>query len=74
MSAQDYFDAVDGLLQKIRDSQAERISEAGRIFAECIEKGGWVYLFGSGHSVIPVLDVFPRYGSFIGFRPLMDPR
>jgi uncharacterized phosphosugar-binding protein len=33
-----------------------------------------VYLFGSGHSVIPVLDIFPRYGSFVGFFPLYDPR
>jgi uncharacterized phosphosugar-binding protein len=33
-----------------------------------------VYLFGSGHSVIPVMDIFPRYGSFIGFFPLYDPR
>lgn len=31
-------------------------------------------MFGSGHSVIPVLDIFPRYGSFIGFYPIYDPR
>jgi uncharacterized phosphosugar-binding protein len=24
--------------------------------------------------VIPVMDVFPRYGSFVGFYPLYDPR
>lgn len=33
-----------------------------------------VYLFGSGHSVIPVQDVFPRSGSLVGFAPLYDPR
>lgn len=33
-----------------------------------------VHLFGSGHSIIPVLDVFPRYGSFAGFHPLLDSR
>jgi len=42
--------------------------------ATVIGNGGRVYLFGSGHSVIPVMDVFPRYGSFIGFYPLYDPR
>jgi uncharacterized phosphosugar-binding protein len=31
-------------------------------------------MFGSGHSVIPVLDAYPRYGSFVGFHPLTDPR
>src|SRR5690606_33520981 len=36
--------------------------------------GHLVNLFGSGHNVIPVMDVFPRYGSYVGFRPLLDPR
>jgi len=31
-----------------------------------------VYVYGSGHSVIPLVDIFPRYGSFAGFRPLLD--
>jgi uncharacterized phosphosugar-binding protein len=42
--------------------------------AESLDAGGRVYLYGSGHSVIPVMDVFPRYGSFVGFFPLYDPR
>ena len=42
--------------------------------AESIAGGGRVYVFGSGHSVIPVMDIFPRYGSFVGFYPLYDPR
>jgi uncharacterized phosphosugar-binding protein len=42
--------------------------------AESIAVGGRVYIFGSGHSVIPVMDIFPRYGSFVGFFPLYDPR
>jgi uncharacterized phosphosugar-binding protein len=51
-----------------------KIQEAGRRFAAAIAAGRTVYLFGSGHSVIPVMDVFPRYGSFVGFVPLYDPR
>lgn len=33
-----------------------------------------VYFFGSRHSILPVMDAFPRYGSFIGLNPLIDPR
>ncbi len=69
-----YFDAAQDLLGRIRSTQAETIGKASAIMAESIANDGWVYLFGSGHSVIPVLDVYPRYGSFVGFRPLMDPR
>jgi uncharacterized phosphosugar-binding protein len=74
MSAGAYFEAARKLLDVIAESQCELIAKAGEWMAESIASGGWVYLFGSGHSVIPVLDVFPRYGSFVGFRPLMDPR
>ena len=42
--------------------------------ASAIAAGKRVYLYGSGHSVIPVMDIFPRYGSFVGFFPLYDPR
>lgn len=52
----------------------ERLQQAGTLMANVIAGGGRVYLFGSGHSVIPVMDVFPRYGSFVGFYPLYDPR
>ncbi len=74
MSSERYFDEAERLLGHIRRSQADAIRQAAGIMADSIQAGGWVYLFGSGHSVIPVLDVFPRYGSFVGFRPLMDPR
>lgn len=50
------------------------IRKAATIMADSIANGKLVHLFGSGHSVIPVLDVFPRYGSYIGFHPIMDPR
>jgi uncharacterized phosphosugar-binding protein len=74
MSTQVYFDEVSGILARIRDTQAGNISRAAAAMAESVLADSWVYLFGSGHSVLPVLDVYPRYGSFIGFRPLMDPR
>lgn len=74
MSATRYFDAIARVLDRIRSTQIDRLQEAGALMADVIAGGGRVYLFGSGHSVIPVMDVFPRYGSFVGFYPLYDPR
>ena len=31
-----------------------------------------MHLFGSGHSRIPVEEMFPRYGSFPGFHPIVE--
>lgn len=41
---------------------------------DTLANGGLVHLYGSGHSVLPVQETFPRYGSYVGFNPLTDPR
>ncbi len=70
----DYFSAIVPIIEKIQATQGPVIDEAGKLLGEVIAGGRLVHLFGSGHSVIPVLDIFPRYGSFAGFHPLMDSR
>jgi uncharacterized phosphosugar-binding protein len=74
MSAENYYSQITDVLARIHTTQAEKLREAGDVMAEAIAAGKRVYLFGSGHSVIPVQDIYPRYGSFIGFFPLYDPR
>ncbi|HEY1807217.1 MAG TPA: SIS domain-containing protein [Acidobacteriaceae bacterium] len=74
MAELEYLTRITETLAKIRDTQNEQIERAASLFAGSIASGGRVYMFGSGHSVIPVLDIFPRYGSFIGFYPIYDPR
>jgi uncharacterized phosphosugar-binding protein len=74
MSAVIYYEKINLLLKHIHDTQTGNMQKAGEAMASAIAAGRRVYLFGSGHSVIPVLDIFPRYGSFVGFVPLYDPR
>lgn len=74
MSDLEYLSCITEVISKIRDTRNENIERAAAAFAKSIQSGGRVYMFGSGHSVIPVLDIFPRYGSFVGFYPIYDPR
>ncbi len=74
MSAHNYLGMIQWILAEIQSKEMTAIKAAARIMAASIRKKGRVYMFGSGHSVIPVLDIFPRYGSFVGFFPLYDPR
>jgi len=74
IAAEEYLIRVGEIVTAIRETQKENIERAAEAFARSIQSGGRVYLFGSGHSVIPVLDIFPRYGSFVGFHPIYDPR
>jgi uncharacterized phosphosugar-binding protein len=74
MSSLDYLSKIQSILEKIKVKESKNIQRAAAVMAKSMRSGGRVYMFGSGHSVIPVLDIFPRYGSFVGFFPLYDPR
>ncbi|MBX3065001.1 MAG: sugar isomerase domain-containing protein [Anaerolineae bacterium] len=74
MTADQYLLKGIELLEKVRTTQAGNIQKAAQAMAASIAVGRAVHMFGSGHSVIPVLDMFPRYGSYVGFHPIMDAR
>ena len=60
------------LLERLAATQAEAIETASRWCAEAIAADGLVHLFGTGHSRIPVEEMFPRYGSYPGFNPMVE--
>jgi uncharacterized phosphosugar-binding protein len=67
-----FLDAVSSLLVRIEETQAEALAEASRLCADAIGAGRLVHCFGSGHSRIPVEEMFPRYGSYPGFNPIVE--
>jgi uncharacterized phosphosugar-binding protein len=69
-----FLGSVGGLLARMAETQGEAFDRAAQLCADSLASDGLVHLFGSGHSVIPVMEAFPRYGSFVGLHPLTDPR
>jgi uncharacterized phosphosugar-binding protein len=67
-----WFGEALALLERIRESQAEPLEAAAQLCAGAIAADGLVHLFGTGHSRIPVEEMFPRYGSFPGFHPIVE--
>jgi uncharacterized phosphosugar-binding protein len=63
--------AVRELLDRI-EAQSELLDAASAACAEAIAADGLVHLFGTGHSRIPVEEMFPRYGSYPGFSPIVE--
>ena len=65
-------------LQKCRaildivEAQQDQIQQTARWFAGTILAGRMVHVFGSGHSRIMVEEMWPRYGSFPGFNPIVE--
>lgn len=66
------------IIKKIYETQLENIEKAAHIMAEAITSGHLVHVFGSAHSAMPLMEIFPRYGSYVGekggFHPLLNPR
>jgi uncharacterized phosphosugar-binding protein len=67
-----FLDAVSSVLARIEETQAVVLAEASRLCADTIGAGRLVHCFGSGHSRIPVEEMFPRYGSYPGFNPIVE--
>lgn len=67
-----WFDEAEALLERIVTTQAEVLEETAQLCAQAIATDRLVHLFGSGHSRIPVEEMFPRYGSFPGFHPIVE--
>ncbi len=67
----DYLDRCRDLIAAVEQQQAA-IHQAADWFAQTILAGRMVHLFGSGHSRILVEEMWPRYGSFPGFNPIVE--
>lgn len=71
-SAGRWTDRARQLMDHITQTQMPAIEQVAGWCADTIAAGGLVHLFGSGHSRIPLEEMFPRYGSFAGFHPMAE--
>jgi len=67
----DYLNQCRGIIDRVAGQQ-RGILQAADWFAATIQTGRMVHLFGSGHSRILVEEMWPRYGSFPGFNPIVE--
>jgi uncharacterized phosphosugar-binding protein len=72
VSATAWIAAAGEVLERIERTQAAQIEQASAWCADAIAANGLVHLFGTGHSRIPVEEMFPRYGSYPGFNPMVE--
>lgn len=67
-----WIDEARDVLDRIDTTQAEALDRAAAIAADAIGGGGVVHTFGTGHSRMPVEELFPRYGSYPGWHPIVE--
>jgi uncharacterized phosphosugar-binding protein len=71
-AATGFLPAASELLERLADTQEDTLEAAAALCAEAIGAGGLVHVFGTGHSRIAAEELFPRYGSYPGFHPLVE--
>lgn len=67
----DYLQKCRGIIDTVA-AQETAIQTAAQWFANSIAAGRMVHVFGSGHSRMMVEEMWPRYGSFPGFNPIVE--
>ncbi|WP_020530070.1 sugar isomerase domain-containing protein [Flexithrix dorotheae] len=67
----DYLEKCKDIIETVAN-QKDKILIAAEWYAESILAGRMVHLFGSGHSRIMTEEMWPRYGSFPGFNPIVE--
>lgn len=60
------------ILDDIERSQLPAMARAAELMADSIAAERWVHTFGCGHATIPVEEMYPRIGGFVGFHPMIE--
>jgi len=72
MLATQWLNNVREIMTRIEETQTENIRKAAEAMADTIECKRWVHTFGCGHATLPVEEMYPRIGGFVGFHPMIE--
>jgi uncharacterized phosphosugar-binding protein len=72
MLAKQWLTNARNVMTQIEDTQMDNIRKAAEVMAASIEAGRWVHTFGCGHATIPIEEMYPRIGGFVGFHPMVE--
>lgn len=72
MLAKKWLENARGVMTQIEETQIENIRKSAELMADTIECKRWVHTFGCGHATLPIEEMYPRIGGFVGFHPMIE--
>jgi uncharacterized phosphosugar-binding protein len=72
MLAQQWLANARAVIDDIESTQLASVRRAAELMADSIAAERWVHTFGCGHATIPVEEMYPRIGGFVGFHPMAE--
>jgi len=70
--AKEWLNNARSVMDTIEQTQIENIQKAAELMAESIASERWVHMFGCGHATLPIEEMYPRIGGFVGFHPMIE--
>lgn len=72
IAAHTYINKIEQLIEKFKRTEIDPIAKSAQIIVNSITSGGWLYVFGTGHSHMVALEFFYRAGGLARVRPILD--
>lgn len=72
MLAKQWLENARKVMSVIEETQTENIQKAAEMMADTIQQERWVHTFGCGHATLPIEEMYPRIGGFVGFHPMIE--
>jgi len=72
MLAKQWLQNARSIMDNIEQTQMDNIKTAALAMADTIQAGRWVHTFGCGHATLPIEEMYPRIGGFVGFHPMVE--
>src|SRR4030065_1964097 len=72
MLAKQWLENARSIMTGIEETQMGNIWKAAGLMADTIECKRWVHTFGCGHATLPIEEMYPRIGGFVGFHPMIE--
>jgi uncharacterized phosphosugar-binding protein len=67
-----FFEGMDSILARIRETQGENIQKAAQYVANAIAQDGVIHVFGAGHSNLLAEEIFFRAGTLAPVNQIVD--
>jgi uncharacterized phosphosugar-binding protein len=72
MLANEWLNNTRDIMTRIEETQMENIRKVAGVMADTIESKHLVHTFGCGHATLPIMEMYPRIGGFVGFHPICE--
>ncbi|MCC6041760.1 MAG: SIS domain-containing protein [Desulfurococcaceae archaeon] len=67
-----FYEKVVSVLRRVLEEEEGNIEKASDLMAQALGSDGFIYVFGTGHSMMMAMEMFYRAGGLVRVYPILD--